>query len=350
MKSGSVACLTIVIAIAASFGPIAGTQTKAASPLQEEVESAGILQLPTSKALVRKASDVLVQLRSATQGAGLSYVAPDYFIPTTARIQQDIPGTYEMVGPTVNFGSEVHNFDFRKTDGHLARYQNSTIINVLMDGPTSKLYEKQEASWTKEKAINVAEKFRDVLLDSHHVALGQPFAHYDHTSGEPGKDDKGKEIEKWHVGMWQVDWPRVDSQGHPFFGDHVSIQISEQYGLVGAGIFLFTPFSERTGSIISQERAISIAKSNVKLTPEGLSQAPENPDAAITKLNLKSAQLMITVINRKGAQGGPAAQLVWEIWFRPQLPYLHPGPTYNHDFAFWVDAYSGEIVGGDAMM
>jgi hypothetical protein len=45
-----------------------------------------------------------------------------------------------------------------------------------------------------------------------------------------------------------------------------------------------------------------------------------------------------------------SARLVWEIWFRPIHAKPPTGDVYDDDFAIWIDAYTGERIGGDAML
>jgi hypothetical protein len=247
-------------------------------------------------------------------------------------------------------GSESHKFTFRKEDSAFVNYF-STSISELNDGAGSPVSDKpDQPQWRQEQVIQAATKFRDAMWDKTGIHLGYPRAQYDHDIYDTVKV-KGKSVTKARPGIWRVWWPRTDSKGHPFYGDGVTISLSEKYGLMGASFQLFTPFDEQKTAPLSYDIALHRARVHIAWTAtiaRYLASFATDPYETITGDKPISANLMVVLPN--GYASSPSAELAWVIWFKPTHKAPPSSPTYDDRFAVWVDATTGEIIGGDAML
>ena len=175
--------------------------------------------------------------------------------------------------------------------------------------------------------------------------MGEPMASYDHTAFNQ---------EKARRGQWTISWPRLDSRGHPFYGDHVTIQIQEGFGPLGGGFFLTTPFVEEKGEPMKISEAITKAEIGIKT--KQIDRGFESYDDGDTLIRNKFEKGdLIVVLPPKNikAFGGPStgnARLAWVIWFRPIHSKMPAHDLYSDSFAVWVDAYDGKIIGSEGWM
>jgi hypothetical protein len=360
MKSDVVAFLTIC----AVFGMLL---SESAIPVrggaQQDAESVEILQSPSTQMLVGHANHLLMKLANVSKELGMKFLGPDYFLPdwATPRDDEDDPFHATINGKTIEYRSAAYWITFRLQDHSLVGFYNPQIT-IFEDGPNAPLYYPSDSpTWSVEKAMTMATAFRNAFVDITQVKLGPAQARYDHTSYALEKLPSGKQISKAHLGSWDVSWPRLDHSGHRFYGDGVTIVLSEKYGLSGANISMATPFEERSGKALTKSEALKRARAHIAgvfgLGRWCASFASNDPYETIIGDDLESADLMVMVPNHiwswnpfSSGKPKPEGRLVWDFWFKPIHKALPRGPTYDDRFAVWVDAYSGEIVGGDAML
>jgi hypothetical protein len=221
-----------------------------------------------------------------------------------------------------------------------------------MDGHNAPLYDHPDVpKWSVDQAIQIATTFRNVLVDPPDAKLGVPAAQYIHTAYEGSKS---------YAGYWMVSWPRVDSHGHPFYGDHITIQIPEGYGPLGAGIYLTTPFIEEKGKLMAESDALTRARSYIAWTrsiQEKITAASSHDDYdTIVDHKVIGVNLIIVIPHWRSwgdffaDKSSPSSRLAWEFWFEPIHKGKPSGPIYDDRFAVWIDAYTGDVIGGDAML
>ncbi len=327
--------------------------------MQQDADSAAILRSAVAQNLRSKADQILTRISQLSKDLKLPFVGGDYFIPEWASLDDGSNDSLSVCGKTVVLTSVAYRFTFRIEDGRLASFYDPQVT-TFEDGAGAPLFDTPDTpTWTREKAITLATKFRDLLIEHSDAKLGNPSAKYIHTSYEIAKSRSGKPITRSHIGCWAIDWPRTDNAGHPFYGDGVVISLSEKYGICGAGIQLFTPFVEREGMLIAQADAVSAARWHiawVSFLERHLSSFSSDPYETITGDKLVSNNLIVVIPNHVTSCNPfanpqkPWGRLVWELWFQPIHKGPPTGPTYDDRFSVWVDAYSGEIVGGDAML
>ena len=212
--------------------------------------------------------------------------------------------------------------------------------------PENKIYYKpaDKPTWTPQHAIEVATVFEKIFVDPKGALLGAPRAQYDHMFGNAAGG--------WQLGTWMVSWPRVDSHGHPFYGDGVNIEIQEGFCPLGIGVNLATPFTEQKGAPLTAAVALGKAESSVswRQFKEKIFYncvIADEYQKNVTGDYLLSQQLVVVIPHLSKPK---EARLAWEIWFRPRHAKPPSGSWYDEDFSVWIDAYTGDEIGGDAML
>jgi hypothetical protein len=328
-----------------------GNVSKLPADLSAKIQVAAVIQSDQAAVLSSKADQILFKLNGVCNALHLKFIGPVYFQPTWGGVDQETPGALSTTGTTMRLDSIAHRFTFRQEDNRLTDYMNSLLID-LMEGHGAPLYDQPDVpKWSVDQAIQIATAFRNVLVDPTTATLGKPSARYIHAAHQGAKS---------YTGNWMVSWPRVDSQGHPFYGDHVTIQIPEGYGPLGAGIDLTTPFVEEKGKPIAESDALAKARAKIpwaRLVEEKLTAASSHDDYdIIVDHKVIGANLMIVIPHWRSwgdffkRKSSPSARLAWVFWFQPIHKGKPPGPTYDDRFAVWIDAYTGAVIGGDAML
>ena len=287
-----------------------------------------------------KANGLLPQIKKASDRLHLAWVGPASLILVYQTVDQDFPDQMRIMGDTVRLGFKGCDFSFQRTDGQFVDYSNQEVSDG-MTGPRGQFFHASDKpTWTKAKAIEIGAAFLKIFIGSSNVKLGQPEAEYLPGNGEYPKRST--------QGYWRVVWPRVDSEGHPFFGDLVSLEIPEGASPLGAGVFLSTPFQEEPGAIMTAAEAISKARSAIATrTFLGSSEFFSAGDRIVSNKFISSELLVVLPAKDLKVMGGPSgtARLAWELWFRPKHLKKQEGPGYNDSFAIWVDAHNGKILG-----
>jgi hypothetical protein len=328
-----------------------GNVSSSHTDLSAQAYIASVIQSDQAKVLSFKADQILFKLHGVCSDLRLKFIGPIYFQPTWGWIDQDTSGVLSITGTTMRLASMAHRFTFRQEDNRLTDYTNS-LLSDLMYGHDAPLYDQPDVpKWSVDQAIQIAAAFRNILVDPTAATLGKPSARYVHTARQGPKS---------YVGEWMVSWPRVDSQGHPFYGDHITIQIPEGYEPLGAGIDLTTPFVEEKGKPMAESKALANARSNITWTrsaEEKLAAALSHDDYdTIVDHKVIGANLMIVIPHWRSwgdffaARSSPSARLAWIFWFEPIHKGKPSSPTYDDRFAVWIDAYTGDVIGGDAML
>jgi hypothetical protein len=312
------------------------------------------------KFLQQKALRVNANIKKTCDDLHLVFGGPAEGAPAFSRAD-DNPAfdSLSYTGPCADFDSDHFRFSFRREDWKLDSYQDSYLIDDL---PAAKQYYDApvKPQWTTDQAIAIADVFRRVMQDPSPAILGKPSANY-YSNAEFVDDGPRKNVKKFRLGEWDITWPRVDSRGRPFYNDHVTIQIQEGYGPLGAGIMVTTPYIEETGVPISEMNAL--AKARAILSWRLLGQKvfynlvlSDEFERNVTGATVLSKDLVV-VIPRKGrfayspdSTTPPTARLAWIFWFKPTHGTPPTGAVWDDSIAIWIDAYTGEEIGGDAML
>jgi hypothetical protein len=319
--------------------------------------------LPPQKlsALNDEATQVLVAIKRTSIRLALKFPGSTDFSSKGGYFFEDTDPLIMVTGPTVRLDSQAHCFTFRREDSRLTSYQDTYLINDLPEG--HKLFDRPVLpTWSAAKAIQIADSFRGIFVGQTNVMLGAPKANYSCDS-EYARNGS-KMVKKYRLGLWTVWWPRVDSKGHPFYGDHVTIQIQEGFAPLGAGVYLTTPFVEKTDEPITGEKALAQAENFaawIQLPVRLYAHVVSNSDWEMNVIGDRIISKDLVVVLANTAHGSSllgtnpskenrTGRLAWVIWFRPIHAKPSTGGIYDDAFAVWIDAYSGERIGGDAVL
>jgi hypothetical protein len=305
--------------------------------------------LKSNQALIlrAKADQILASIQKTSDDLHLRFIGPTRFVPTWGDYRPDFLSPIGLTTKAVELGCTEQTFEFRDAEGQLVSYQN----RLADDLPENKvLYDQpDQPKWSNEQAITIATAFEKIFVDTKGTLLGSPRAEYDHTVFVPSKSGL-----KSLLGSWRIAWPRIDSKGHIFYGDGITLQIQEGFAPIGVGISLSTPYVEEKEEPI--KKADAIAKAREALASKQVDHGFESyaDGDSLVENKVRSAELLI-VLPPKDIKvlDGPStgiARLAWEIWFDPQHSKKPTRSIFDDSFAVWIDAYTGKVIGGDAMM
>ena len=229
---------------------------------------------------------------------------------------------------------------FLKESGQLIEFSDENAYNKIF-GKEAPKYEKPPLpQWSSEKAIALAKPFLVVFLGEAKVFLSAPQAKYGHPLG--GRD-----------GYWQVTWIRTDSKGRPFeYDETVEINISESAGPLGGYIKLAAIYHEPTGEPLKetevQEKAWKMAQKTLNWGPVKGMLDPGHLDPKPIRSELRVVRPNHLLDHKEvNTRADLEARLAWIFWYAWRLDN---NPKQIQSVAVWIDAYTGEILGGDAAM
>ena len=282
-----------------------------------------------------RVNQILAKLNQTATELHLKPLGPSHLASTRKTERTEEENEQDTIsGATVELGAPGWDFTFRKSDGRLLNFQ----LLAMNDVP-----QPDKLQWTEAKAIEIGTAFLKVLAGPFEAQLGKPTAQY--------VDPYGQEAKIRH-GYWEVTWPRVDSKGHVFYFDGVSISIPEGYGVSGAAINLTTPFTEEKSEPMTQSEAIAKARAS---KPPGRNFPAYSSSDKLIENKFMKAELAV-VIPQKNADWtqesvkGLGNRLAWVIWFQPIHSEARPHEWYNDSFSVWVDAHNGTILGTEGWL
>jgi hypothetical protein len=215
-------------------------------------------------------------------------------------------------------------------------------------GKNAQLYsEKPQPSWTAEKAAFVAKDYVSAVLGSFPSSVKLARVRYFFPA---------REYPKYLIGSWWVEWARTNAQGNVFDDDRVAVQLTELYGLCAVHIDLNSLYDDKSLKPIDKRVAIEKAREPAKeilnwpalggrywqcaIKGEPTAELKVVNPNYITKLH--SIEELATVKNDH-------ARLAWVVTF--QVGYAGPpttnGVPYDGEIYVWIDAETGEFLGGD---
>ena len=229
----------------------------------------------------------------------------------------------------VGFSKETGKFD-----GFLDN--NISLKQLGKEAPTFSTRNKPK--WPSEKAIDLAKPFFETFLNDKEFHFAAPGAKYEYTM--PNKE-----------GFWEAIWPRTDSKGHPFeYDEYVSVSISESYGPYALTVSLHAHYVEQPGEPLKQvdvqDKALEMAKKTLIWGPvKGmLDPGHLDPKPFIAQLKVVKPNHMLDHAE-VDTHSDLNARLAWVFWYAWRLDN---NPKKNQSVSVWIDAYTGEILGGDA--
>ena len=235
--------------------------------------------------------------------------------------------TYDT--PKIELTSKDHKFIFQKLSNRLAVY--------LLWGRGSDVEPpnySDKPQWSIDQAIKVGTAFRDVLAAEAHVSFGKPKIEYKPPSG-----GKGSGMD-FHAGYWWIYWSKIDDKGIPFGSNGVQLNLSESIGVTSATTYLDDSYVAEKGEPMSATAAIAIAKKSYP--------AMGTDSKTIVDYALKSSDLEL--IRPYGPEQKPC-RLAWVIWLSPVRSESSKSFIgYDDSQEVIVDALTGQIIGGDAML
>jgi hypothetical protein len=134
------------------------------------------------------------------------------------------------------------------------------------------------------------------------------------------------------------------------------MDMPEGFGPISMSAGLRVPYTKEEGPLLSQESALSIARSEIARSRAGIEPTQIPHDVGIVDDKAVSSSLAIVEAFPKapwwqwGAKPKRTARLAWQIWFVPIYAAAVAGPTYDHHFVISVDVHTGEVIGVVAML
>jgi hypothetical protein len=251
------------------------------------------------------------------------------------------------VGPRIELNSADSSFQFWKSTNQIASFFNRKL-EPLLDGKDAPHFDKPDTPKQNEKqAIQIATAFLSILDVPAGIKLGDPSAKF-----SPQMD-----LPKYLLGEWDIRWFRFDSDNHVINSDTgVSMTIPEGYGPWALAAGLNVPYTEESGKMISQSNALAKARAEIASSRSGSTINLIPIDKSIIDDKLLSSDLVVVSAYPRhswslfGAKPVHVSRLAWVFWFDPVFKNVTLGPTYDHRFMVSIDAYTGEVIGTDAML
>ena len=327
MKSGDLPLLIFVLAIAgvgiviAMVGRIRSDTARWGGMTPPQDISDTVLQTdPQIQRMNADATTILAGLKRVCGDFHLDFRGPDNFHAETGRTTYTPYDT-----PKVELGTKDCQFTFEQASGNLASYLlwSHAFTATPAKDPT-------EPKWTNDEVLKIALAIRHVLVDDSKFTFSTPKAQYTPSFGTG---------ENYHEGDWWVYWTRVDAKGRPFGGNGVQLRLSETVGVTSATTYLADTYDEQEGQPMTSDQAVALAKKN--------HPAFGTESKTIVDYTLKSADLEL--IRPYGNRRKPC-RLAWVIWLQPVRAKGTPFLGYDDSQELTIDAFTGTIMGHDAMM
>ena len=273
---------------------------------------------PEVLVLTDEATAVLAKLKAFNASNSLKFAGAAKFLP----LGGEFTGA-DYDGPTVMLDSNDHELYF-DLDGKLKYYSSLEFHKSCTTfEPTTKI--SRGSKWSSDRALEIGQGYIRTLYNTSSVILSDPKVRY-----QPPEADMGAPA-RVYPGFWTITWIRTDGHGHNFECDGVTMRISELWGLTDFDVALTLPYVAQSGTQISQQAAIKIAKAS--------KPSFEMSSGEIENYAFMGAQLKIVQPN---FQRGSTGRLAWIVFLRPTQTQKQP----DNDQEVTVDAYNGKVVGG----
>lgn len=241
---------------------------------------------------------------------------------------------------TLELRSDNYWVLFLERNGKFLGLSDHYVMSKQFDKGAPEFTTKNKPNWPPEKAVSVAKPFFDAFLNDKNFFFAAPTAMYTHTM--PDKE-----------GVWEVEWTRTDSKGHLFDqNEYVAVWISESNGPYGLTVRLAANYTEPSGEQLKpadlQGKAREVAKRTLSWGPVKAMLDPGHLDPNAFMIQLRIVKPNHLLDHQEiNTHADLNARLAWIFWFAWRLDN---DPKQIQSVSVWIDAYTGEVLGGDAAM
>jgi hypothetical protein len=237
-------------------------------------------------------------------------------------------------------------FDFDRSSARLRSFFNVAVSNQ----PNPELDQPPKMIWSKEQVQAKAERFVVAVLGKMPEEAGKE-AVVDFTPKVLFAADKSR---KYQFGTWRVVWYRQNKQGVKFLHDTLIVQMIDGEEPLGFGYNFWSSYQDNNVEPISPEKAVALAKAvapKIMVWPPGAMWLKDH-----TLVDTPKWELWIVNPNHLlsqseiGGIGDATARLAWVVTY----PKAYSGPKKpgggvpaGGDLEVWIDAETGEFLGGD---
>jgi hypothetical protein len=237
-----------------------------------------------------------------------------------------------------------YGFTFLVNDNRLITFMNRILMDSLFGAGIGRLYDKDKrppAAWTKERAIEEANKFLPLFNNRPDILFDKPDARFGYFS---------QQMDKYYVGNWEIDWNRTDKKGHAFYPpESIRMQIAEAVGLLLVDIHIPSTYVEVPGKELTEREAY---KEAMKYAAATAAWPALQFSAGKLDLNTRGEEIIVRPNHLLQNNSLPLphdlnARLAWMFWFS-----WHTADKLGQGQAIsvWIDAHTGEYLGGDAAL
>jgi hypothetical protein len=289
-------------------------------------------------AMMAKGAELVARIGKENKKLGfdtiLSFSSKDYVF-----VNQE--GYYNVPAVRVIDKKEGYTLIFLQPNHEVISFLNDRIFDELYDLPKGKLYDLPPSpQWTPEHAIEIGKRFLPLIFDRKDVILGEPKAKYRQRQQTP----------KYFTGSWTVGWPRVDREGRLFTRiEDISMEISEERGLFLFRVNLPSTYQEESGSVLKSDDVLVAAQ---KAATQTMTWAPVAEYFRDGQIDPKPHSASLGVVTPNHLLTSKEillkhdlnARLAWIFAFA-----WHPNddPKQVKPIWVWIDAHTGEYLGGD---
>ena len=260
-----------------------------------------------------------------------------------------------LVGDSETTGCRMHSVKEEERELPILFHNSRAFHAAFFRKRGEKGYETPpRAKWRKRKAVSIAEQSVACVLGSFPVHVGRPTAEW---TIEPlnGVIPEGR---------WTVTWPRTNALGMPFGDDKIWVLLAETRGPVIVKIEYDTGFHEsetQSGprpkfTRVMARRALEEAKRMMEwpplresyVVPYKLVEKPLSHELKVVQPNFASRRETIHEAATMKPQGGRLAWVLRYTVRREEDKDVDSGLLpLTREIEVWIDAYTGEYLGGD---
>jgi len=246
------------------------------------------------------------------------------------------------------------SFMFFPSTGGLVECHN---LGLEKDGTktnkkTIELDEAPSQNWSSDYAVELAKKFAQACNGESLKNVGAAkFEFYQ----ERGTYNKATKQARYRVPYWWVILPRVDQNGYEFQMEHVSVKMLEKSGPYWFELQMPSRYELVKGEPLKQEdvmpAALDYAQTLTKRGPIAgmFTNGKINETPASAKLEIVKPNRLADLKELPTSKDIDLnARLAWVIWFE----WSNNNPSESRQkggIAVWIDAHTGQPLGGDAI-
>lgn len=286
---------------------------------------------------LKQIDEILDNIKPIYSSFGITISEPKG--PWAMQINSDV--YYDAKTHYISDANQHYNFTFLEADNQIISFCNGLLLNALFSS-SAKLYSKPPPpTWTSKKAIEIAQRIFPIFNKRPEVIFDKPRTRFDYPF---------EQLPKYYSGVWDVYWDRIDGKGHPFASsEYIRVQLAESAGLIGVDIRLPSRYSEIAGKELTEAEALKEAQ---KYAADTASWPGIGFTQGTLESNPRGAEMIVWPNHLLQGKGFPLkhdlnARLAWVFWF-PWHGVNNLGGSQA--VCVWIDAHTGEYLGGDAAL